>query len=195
MGRRAEILVVCTGNICRSPLAERLLRAGLDAQWGPAAAEVLVHSAGTRAMVCRPMDEAASGQLALYGGTGADFTARQLDVAMTRTATLVLALTRDHRVPIVEGCPAAARVIFTLREMARLLADLPTSDVAGDTPGDRVEAMTKLAASRRGVLPPVPFADDDVADPYGGDLQRHEFTSSQIAIAVATLLRFTAPVT
>ena len=193
MGRRAEILVVCTGNICRSPLAERLLRAGLDAQWGPAAADVLVHSAGTRALAGRGMDEAASRQLILYGGTSVDFTARQLDAAMTRTATLVLALTRDHRVPIVEGCPAAARVTFTLREMARLLVDLPTSDVMGNTPGDRVEAMTKLAASRRGLLPPVPFTDDDVVDPYGGDLQRHEFTSGQIAAAVSTLLRFTAP--
>ncbi|MDQ1714543.1 MAG: low molecular weight protein-tyrosine phosphatase, partial [Frankiaceae bacterium] len=116
MAARAEILVVCTGNVCRSPFTERLLRAGLAAQWGAVAADVLVHSAGTRALAGRTMHELTSQQLSLYGGNAKSFTARQLQPEMTRAATLVLALTRDHRVPIVEGHPAAARITFTLRE-------------------------------------------------------------------------------
>ncbi|WP_446740540.1 arsenate reductase/protein-tyrosine-phosphatase family protein [Ornithinimicrobium sp. CNJ-824] len=44
-----RILVVCTGNVCRSPLVERLLQQGLDERWGPGAFEV--RSAGTGALV------------------------------------------------------------------------------------------------------------------------------------------------
>ena len=45
-GRPVRILVVCTGNICRSPLAEQLLREGLAA----AGVKAVVTSAGTHAM-------------------------------------------------------------------------------------------------------------------------------------------------
>jgi protein-tyrosine phosphatase len=192
MAARAEILVVCTGNVCRSPFTERLLRAGLAAQWGAAAADVLVHSAGTRALAGRAMHELTSQQLSLYGGNAESFTARQLQPEMTRAASLVLALTRD-RVPIVEGHPAAARITFTLREIARLLDGVPPADVSGDTAAERVRALTAIAAGRRGLLPPVPFEEDDVTDPYGGDPRRHELTAREITPAVSTLLRFTAP--
>ncbi|MEO8284563.1 MAG: hypothetical protein ABI568_14370, partial [Pseudarthrobacter sp.] len=47
-----RILTVCTGNICRSPVAERLLQAGLE-QVKPGAFRV--RSAGTRAMVGDPV--------------------------------------------------------------------------------------------------------------------------------------------
>ena len=40
-------LVVCTGNICRSPMAEHLVRDGLRTRLGEAAADFVVASAGT----------------------------------------------------------------------------------------------------------------------------------------------------
>lgn len=50
-----RILVVCTGNICRSPLAEALLRLQLRADGRDSIAQV--RSAGTRALVDKPVDE------------------------------------------------------------------------------------------------------------------------------------------
>ncbi|HSP60467.1 MAG TPA: low molecular weight phosphatase family protein, partial [Ornithinimicrobium sp.] len=50
-----RILVVCTGNVCRSPLVERLLQDGLDERWGTG--RFVVRSAGTGALVDHPMDE------------------------------------------------------------------------------------------------------------------------------------------
>nr|WP_145546216.1 low molecular weight protein-tyrosine-phosphatase [Variovorax boronicumulans] len=50
-----RILVVCTGNICRSPLAEALLRLQLQADGRGQSAQV--QSAGTRALVGKPVDE------------------------------------------------------------------------------------------------------------------------------------------
>lgn len=50
-----RLLIVCTGNICRSPLAEALLRLQLQADGRAGAAQV--RSAGTRALVGKPADE------------------------------------------------------------------------------------------------------------------------------------------
>ena len=50
-----RILVVCTGNVCRSPLAEALLRLQLQADGHAESAQV--QSAGTRALVGKPADE------------------------------------------------------------------------------------------------------------------------------------------
>ncbi|MDQ1703537.1 MAG: low molecular weight protein-tyrosine phosphatase [Frankiaceae bacterium] len=193
MSPAAEILAVCTGNVCRSPLTERLLRAGLETRWGPAASDVVVHSAGTRALVGRPMVAESESRLADRGGDATGFAARQLEAQMTRSATLVLALTRAHRAAVVEEHPLAARYTFTLREIARLLADVAPSDVPGDTPADRVRGLASLASRRRGLLPPVPPDEDDVIDPYGGDAARHDLAGAQITPAVGELLRLLAP--
>src|SRR6476620_12469959 len=70
-----RILTVCTGNICRSPVAERLLQAGLD-RMKPGAFEV--ESAGTRAMVGQPVQPSSADIIRSYGGTPEGFAARQL---------------------------------------------------------------------------------------------------------------------
>ena len=61
-----RILTVCTGNICRSPVAERLLQAGLD-QVLPGGFEV--PSAGTRAMVGDPIQPLSADIVRTFGGT------------------------------------------------------------------------------------------------------------------------------
>lgn len=51
------VLFVCVGNVCRSPLAERLLRGRPQERLGDLSDAVIVESAGTRAMAGQPMDE------------------------------------------------------------------------------------------------------------------------------------------
>ncbi len=60
------ILLVCTGNVCRSPYLERRLQAELDRSWGVAA--VRVHSAGTDARPGVSMDAEAARRLGDAGG-------------------------------------------------------------------------------------------------------------------------------
>ena len=60
-----RILTVCTGNICRSPVAERLLQAGLN-QAVPGG--FVVASAGTRAMVGEPMQPISADIVRTFGG-------------------------------------------------------------------------------------------------------------------------------
>ncbi|QGQ20267.1 low molecular weight phosphatase family protein [Cellulomonas sp. JZ18] len=156
----ARVLTVCTGNICRSPAVERLLRLRL------AGTDVVVESAGTRAVVGAAVSPP---MVPLITGAGADadgFAARQLTPAVLRDVDLVLTLTRAHRSAVVEHAPAMVRRTFTLLELARLLrhVDPAALAAAGSTPGERVRALPALAAGVRHLAGP---GEDDVVDPIG----------------------------
>ena len=100
---RFRILTVCIGNVCRSPLAERLLRLRL-AEAG-LAASYDVTSAGLRAMVGHPMEPTAAGELTRLGGDPDGFVARRLTAQMANEADLVLTATTDVRRRVVEEAP------------------------------------------------------------------------------------------
>ena len=72
----SRVLHVCTGNICRSPMAERLTRSGLEQRLGATADRFLVESAGTWGHSGSPMEPHAVSTLAAYGLDGVDFRAR-----------------------------------------------------------------------------------------------------------------------
>lgn len=94
-----RILAVCTGNICRSPMAayilgERLEEAGL-------ADQVTIESAGTTSWEAgEPMDHRARVLLADHGFDASRHRARYMDREMLRSADLVLAMDMDHLAPI-----------------------------------------------------------------------------------------------
>ncbi|WP_022890737.1 low molecular weight phosphatase family protein [Agromyces italicus] len=196
-----RILTVCSGNICRSPLAEQLLRAGLAQIPG-----VEVSSAGTIAMVDSGMPAQAAALSARFGATDASaHRARQLDEQLIRGADLVLGLAREHRRAIVEHVPAATRKAFTLREFAHLAAAvtdedlddalslLPLVDPVETMPVEtesaavdaRLRAAVIAAASLRGVVAPLDNPDDaDVIDPYRQSDAVYETSASQLVPAV-----------
>lgn len=160
-----RVLHVCTGNICRSPMAERLMRAGLEQRLNGAAGAFLIESAGTWGHSGAPMEPHALTTLAGYDVDGADFRARELVAEHVVGADLVLTATREHRAAAVVLHPRAASRTFTIREFSRLVsavdqADLPTGD-------ERARALVKAAAAKRGMVPPDHPRDDDLDDPYG----------------------------
>ena len=185
------ILTVCSGNICRSPLAEQLLRAGARA-WP----EVAVASAGTTALVGEPMTEQAQALSREFGGIGAEtHRARDLTGEQLRDADLVFALSREHRRAIVELYPRATRLTFTLREFARLVAGVTDADFEhGAQPGPtapvaRLTELVEVAASRRGLVePPDSPSDDNVIDPYRQPDEVYRQCADQLVPAVNTVL-------
>jgi protein-tyrosine phosphatase len=185
------ILTVCTGNICRSPLAQQLLETGVQSLGG-----VTVSSAGTGALVGQPMTDQAQAIAREFGvADPSTHVARALTVEQLRDADLVLALSREHRKAIVEMLPRGARHTFTLRELARLLSDVDEDEYerldglpAGDL-GGRLRELVEIAASRRGaVLPPSSPDDDDVLDPYRRDDAAYRTSAEQVVPAIAVLL-------
>lgn len=174
--RRFQVLFVCTGNICRSPLAERLLRERLRRAGTDVSDRFLVHSVGLGALVDQPMDSNAAVALTEMGGDADGFVARQANERIVSHADLVLTAERHHRARVLEDNPAALRRTFTLREFAALCA-LLIDDVAGAGPDE----LVRRAAAER----PLAEVDDyDVPDPYRRSVAAHATTAGLIRDAV-----------
>lgn len=179
-----KILTVCTGNICRSPMAERLLQQGLD-QVSPGAFEV--RSAGTGALVGHPIEPHVEGFIRVMGASTDNFAARRLTPAILAEQDLVIALTRSHRSKIVEMRPALLKKTFTLRELARIL---PHIDVPhGMSAAERWEAMIPLAVRARSNHRSAPD-DDDVVDPYRRSDDVYEQMRRDITPAISALVEW-----
>jgi protein-tyrosine phosphatase len=153
------VLFVCTGNVCRSAFAERLLRARL----GPDS-PVTVSSAGIGALAGHPMEAAMAAAAREYGADPEGFVARDLTAAMVAEADLVLGACREHREAAVRLAPAALNRTFTLAEFVRLAA--PEGPGGGD-PLERARALVGSCARRRGREGRVEAERDDIADPFG----------------------------
>jgi protein-tyrosine phosphatase len=191
-----RLLFVCTGNICRSAFAEVLTRHLLNERlgYGPASA-IVVSSAGIQAVVGSGMHPMTREMLRPWGGgklMAAHVEARQLDPTLVEQAHLVLGADLRHRSASVQAAPAALTTAFTLREFARLVSLVELSTLP-DLPVQRAHALVDEARSRRGLMPPVDPADDEVLDPMGGPRQEHVAAASLISEAVTTLVNALAP--
>ncbi|MET8863346.1 low molecular weight protein-tyrosine-phosphatase [Nonomuraea sp. NPDC004580] len=104
-----RVVVVCMGNICRSPMAEVVLRKVLaDRGLG---AQVAVDSAGTGGWhVGDPMDERALEILTLRGYDGSAHRARQFTKDWFDRYDLVLAMDRDNLSNLRRLAPAGVEV-------------------------------------------------------------------------------------
>lgn len=164
------VLYVCTGNVCRSPMAELLMRA-----WGDPRSDLVVGSAGLHALVGRPVDEGSATVLAELGVNPTRHRARQFEPWMAEEADLVLTAERAHREQIMTQVPSAFRRTFTMKELARIL---PRIEIGPDR-----AATVASAAAHRALAPrPDEPEDDDVADPYRLPV-RHAATAATEIIA------------
>jgi len=89
-----EILVVCTGNICRSPMAAGLLRHNLPDELRP---RMAIGSAGTSALHGHQAAPYAVQTMAEAGIDISDHRARQVSSELVRRADLILTMERAHQ--------------------------------------------------------------------------------------------------
>jgi protein-tyrosine phosphatase len=160
-----SILVVCTGNVCRSPIAEAILREGLTRRLGDAAPSV--RSAGTMGWEGSRADPASVVAAAELGVDISAHRARQLTTDDADGAELIVAMAREHAGAVPER--AAART-FTLKELVRLLEASPAVPWGGPPEGLLVERVAEADALRRSGSGGDGF-DDGIADPLGMPLE------------------------
>lgn len=180
---RFRVLTVCTGNICRSPAAERLIRH----VWADGTPTIEVTSGGTRAMVGEPIQISMAHLLEQSGAYSGEFCARPLTGGLVSDADLVLGMTRRHRAAAVSLAPGATARTFTLLEFSRLVVDSATDFTPGPDRAQALHRLVELATSRRGPL--VDPDIDDIADPYGRDLDAYHVAFAQISEAVEAVGR------
>lgn len=187
------VLFVCTGNICRSPMAELLARSLLDGRLGASASQVVVASAGTWGHEGSHMEPEAVQALAQCGIDGQHFRARELTHDMVCAADLVLTATREHAVAAVALAPESAGKVFAMTEFARLLRGVDSAELPGDVPSTGRALTAAAAAARR--QDGQRGADADLADPYGAPLRVFSRTAAQIQSLLEPLVDMLAATT
>jgi len=185
------ILTVCTGNICRSPVAEQLLRVGLAEL-----PDVVIESAGTHSTDGWTMPDQAAALSREFGGDPTGHASRYLVERHVAGAQLVLAMSREHRSAVVKMHPRAMKSSFTIREFARLAEGITDAELEGisalgaDDITGRLTAFVYIVSSRRGhVARLVDPEGDDVVDPYRRSDEVYALAGEQLAPAVEKTVR------
>ena len=181
------VLFVCTGNICRSALAERLGRAYLDELLGERATTTRLMSAGVGAVVGSAMHPDSALVLAGFGVEAGDFRAQPFQGRMAAEADLTLTMTRSHRRDVLHGAPRALSRTFTLREAAALLQSVPDDTGASGT-DFRERSIALVAAMAAARSRRHSGEDDDIPDPMRQPLEVHAEIGEAIASALLPIL-------
>lgn len=184
-----RILIVCTGNTCRSPMAESMLR-DLAARGGKT---VEVRSAGVATMSGLPVSKNAAETLRKRN-LSVPGPSTALSANEVVWADLILTLTAGHKRAILQQHPDALAKTFTLKEFA-LLGDVVMDDVSeaeklysewqvrqalGQNLTD--EEKARLFELQRRI------PDFDIADPFGGPQAMYERCADEIEDALLSIV-------
>jgi len=146
-----NVLFVCTGNTCRSPMAEGLARKALEGR-----TDWQIASAGIGAVNGQPPSPHAVTALRQLGIDISGHRSRMLTGQAVREADFIFALTRSHAEGILYFHPEAAEKVFLLREFDSS-ADATDQDVADPIGGSLDAYLGCRDQIRRGVLSALEF--------------------------------------
>lgn len=184
-----RILIVCTGNTCRSPMAEAIFK-DLAARSGK---PLEIRSAGIAAASGSPISPNAAEALRRRNlelpGASTPLSAEEV-----LWANLILTMTAGHKRAILERYPEALSKTYTLKEYAlrgdpvmddvaeaeRLYSEWQVKQLLGEALTD--EEKARLFELQRTI------PDFDIADPFGGPLSLYERTADEIEDILMTLI-------
>jgi protein-tyrosine phosphatase len=154
----ARILLVCTGNICRSPIAEGLLRSALHRRGGHMP---LVASAGTMAHDGWSATPEAVRAAAELGVDISSHAARKLRPEHVRGADLIMGMAGEHRDAVVDLVPDAAARAFTLKGLVARMDDAVDDADVADPLGLPLDAYRAVARELAGLCERLASSLDD----------------------------------
>ena len=166
-----DILLLCTGNICRSPMAEGILRHRLE----ELGVDATVHSAGLLDLG----REASGPAVEVMGERGVDLSShrsRQMARELIIDADLVICMERVHVREAVLLDPPSFPKIFTLKELVRRGA------MTGPRgPEESLAAwLARAHHGRRAADHLGSSNDDDVEDPIGRSRDFYVRTANEL---------------
>jgi len=130
------VLTVCIGNICRSPMAEGLLAAGLP--------HLRVVSAGTGALVGKPADPTAQALMRARSIDISGHVAQQVSQMLCRQADLILVMDLAQRRHLESAYPFVRGKVFRIADTTA--QDVPDPYRQGDAAFERALALIDAGA-------------------------------------------------
>jgi protein-tyrosine-phosphatase len=184
-----RILFVCTGNTCRSPMAEALLRK-LAKERG---LQIEVSSAGVAATEGVPISRYAAAVLHEHDIDDV-ITSRPLRLDVVQESDLILTLTQGHKQHVLHIFPEVVGKVYTLKEYAeddrQVLQDL-----------EELGSLYATLTMNKALGKPVEFRDQermieiqqripsfDVSDPFGGSREDYDVAAAEIRTAIDRIL-------
>ncbi|WP_054957625.1 low molecular weight protein arginine phosphatase [Paenibacillus dakarensis] len=184
-----NILFVCTGNTCRSPMAEGMLRKLSQGR----GISLDVRSAGVAAMEGMPISQHA--EAVLQDQQIEDqLASKPLSSDLVEWADLILTLTLSHKQYAIRQFPHAADKVHTLKEFTEndesVLRDLEEQDQLlasmemARSLGEELQEKDRIRLIElRQRIPSF-----DISDPFGGTLEDYQATAAEIRTALFRLL-------
>ena len=99
-------MIVCIGNICRSPTAEKIIQSKCP--------QLNISSAGIKALIGQPIDPSASSELRQKGYEPDNHAARQLDDRLVQEADLILVMEKFQQQRLMSEYPTASGKVMLL---------------------------------------------------------------------------------
>ena len=187
-----RILTVCTGNICRSPLAESILRLDLDPEI------FTISSAGIMAV---QGGRVPAPQVRIGKSVGVSdleqHRAQQITVGKIGISDLVLGLSRGHRKRIARLEPTSVKKLFTMREFAHIAQHVTPDDIEEQLAGSPSPLHAAVAAvnAKRGMIsPPLMGEEQDVVDPFRKSRSVYKQSRDELVPATEVTAAFLAGV-
>lgn len=189
--RGGAVLLVCTANVIRSPLAAAMLQRTLNGLSVSAPLEV-----GSAGVAARPGQPAAPEVVEIAGRVGLDLSphrAQPVTAELLGRSNLILTMTEAHRAALMRLLPSALPRTFALREFVRLALAGGGPDLGGPASTGDAPVLSAIAqqAHRARPLTGPPAVAEDVSDPIGGPISEFERTAAlldELTKAVATQL-------
>ena len=166
-------MMVCTGNLCRSPMAEGLLRHASRAR----GCDIEVSSVGTWAHFGHPAMPEAIATMAERGIEIGEHRSRPVELAELRAADVVVAMTSVHRKELLELAPEIEGKLVLLKELTEMALE-------GELPAAAEARVQRLLGAPR----PKWRRALDLDDPIGKPMGAYEKTAAEIQMAVEVLI-------
>lgn len=136
------VLFVCTGNTCRSPMAEHLARS-IDAHSPPSAITTRFVSAGIAAADDMPPTPEAVRTLKRWGVDLSGHRSQSLSPELIERAEVIYTMTPSHAEAVMHAAPDAAHKVFPLGEAEVVTDPIGQGQAVYDETADQIERLVR----------------------------------------------------